>query len=159
MKKLLIIPALLLVSCASRNVNKSNATETTKTETQTEIVDSSKTVTNTDSNIKVIDSTDEIEIVPIDNSIPMVVNGKKYVNARLKHRKTSTNTTQSVKVAQIEQKAVKTDVKAKTDANKKSNEFHSHKEGFNWNKTFFWILVLLFAIYLIRKYLKENNLL
>lgn len=147
--KLLIIPALFLISCGTRNVNKSNTTESVETETHIAISDSSKTVTNTESNIKVIDSTDEVEILPIDNSIPMVVNGKKYVNARLKHRKTSTNTNQSVKVSQIEQKAVKTDVKNKTDANKKVDDFHSHREGFNFN--WLWLLLIPIGIYLFIK--------
>lgn len=140
-------------SCASRKVNKSNITETTKTEATTQTVDSSKTVTNADTNIKVVDctDTDEVVIQPLDNTKEMVVNGRKYNNAILRHFKVKNNitTNQTNKVAQIEQKAVKTQSKVKSEATKKQRDFHSDKEGFSWTRLYIFITIAFFTILFI----------
>jgi len=75
MKYLLIL--LLLVSCGSRKVIIEKTQENKKIETQ--IVDNTKTIDTS--------SIDELEIIPIDTLKPMVINGKTYFNAKIKHLK------------------------------------------------------------------------
>ena len=141
-----IIALVFLTSCSARRVNKSNTETTTKTEAQTTTVDSSKVVINVDTNTKVIDctDTDEVTIEPLDNTKQMVVNGKKYFNSVLKHKKTKTNTNinTSQKVAKIEQKAVKTDSKAVSNSSAKVFTKQTERSGFNW----WWLLLLLIPL-------------
>jgi hypothetical protein len=141
--KLILLSTILLFSCGTRKVNKSD----TKEETQIAILDTSKTETKTDTNIKVIDctDTDEITIVPVDNTKEIIVNGKKYFNVSLKHRKVKNNiTTNKVdKVAKIEQKSVKTNVKAKKVIEVKQVE----RKGVSF-LSFWWLwLLIIIGIY------------
>jgi len=128
---------------SSRKVQKyeTKIVETTKSETVT--FDSSKTVVKTDSNIKIIDSssTDEFVIIPIDRSQDMLVNGKKYRNAVLKHKKTKSNTVAEIKetIETATQKAVKTNEKKQSEKQTNIKTKDSvRKSGFPW-----WILILI----------------
>jgi hypothetical protein len=154
----LIICALLhLVSCAgTRKVNKSDTTEKVKTE----ITDNSKTETKTDTNIKIIDctDTDEITIVPVDNTKEIIVNGKTYKNVYLKHRKVKNNiTTNEVeKVAKIEQKAVS--VKEETKKSVAVKQTESTKGNFwNWVLLIICITAFIFFVIWSRKYVKKES--
>jgi uncharacterized protein YcfL len=140
---LLFLITFLIVGCGSRKVNKS----VTKEETQISVLDTSKTETKTDTNTKVIDCTltDEIEIIPIDNTKEIIVNNKSYKNVRIKYKKTKNNvTTNKVeKVAKKQQNAIKTKSKASIEVKQKETERNSN----------YWWLLLLIPIYLLyRKY-------
>jgi len=154
--KLILLSTILLFSCGTRKVNKSD----TKEETQIAILDTSKTETKTDTNIKVIDctDTDELVIVPVDNTKEIIVNGRTYFNVSLKHRKVKNNiTTNKVeKVAKIEQKAVKTNVKAKRVIEVKQTQ--STKGNF-WNWVLLIICITAFLLFVIwsRKYVKKES--
>jgi hypothetical protein len=145
--KLILLLSILIVGCGSRKVNKS----VTKEETQISVLDTSKTETKTDTNVKVIScfESDEITIVPIDSTKEIFVNGKTYRNVVLKHKKVKGNKVveQSKKEVKIEQKAVKTNIKKQTQIEVKQID----KEPFNF-LVWFW-LILLIPIYLLyRKY-------
>ena len=75
MKYLLIL--LLLVSCGSRKVIIEKTQESKKIETK--IVDNTRTIDTSD--------IDELEIIPIDTLKPVIINGKSYFNAKIKHLK------------------------------------------------------------------------
>jgi uncharacterized cupredoxin-like copper-binding protein len=141
--KLILLSALLLIGCGTRK------TQQTKTDVTTKEVatDNSVIETKTDTNLKVIDCTltDEIEIIPIDNTKEIVVNGKTYKNVRLKSKKTKNNvTTNKVeKVAKKQQNAIKIKSKAIIEVKQKETERNSN----------YWWLILLIPIYLLyRKY-------
>ena len=144
-----IILTVCLCSCSTRKVNKSE----TKIETVSETtkVDTSKTVTKVDSNTKIVDSStsNEIEYIPIDNTLPFTVNGKEYKNVKIKHSKKKNNITidKTKKVSQIENKYVSQGSKDKTS---KTVEVKvTEKQSFN----FWWLLLLLIPAYFwIRKY-------
>ena len=133
MKYILIL--LLLVSCGSRKVQIDKQNEKTKTETKTEI----KIVDRT----KLIDTTviDELEIIPIDTLKPIVIDGKSYFNAKIKHVKTK-------KHISID-KDIKSEVKQVKIENKKVSRKHKAIE-----KTFsyWWLLLLIPIYYVYRKY-------
>jgi ATP-dependent Zn protease len=139
--KLILLSALLLIGCGTRKTNQTKTDVTTK-----EVVtDNSVIETKTDSNLKVTDctSTDEIEIIPIDNTKEIVVNGKTYKNVRLKSKKTTKNviTAERKKVAETIKKDVKTKSKAKVEVKQKATE---SKKGDFWN--WIWLIVILIGV-------------
>jgi flagellar biosynthesis component FlhA len=138
--------AIVLTSCGSRKVQKSETKETEKTEVKTE----EKTETKITDNTKIVDTstTDEIEISPISDTIPMVVNGITYINAKIRRKKTKNNISivKDVKVQHNEEKSyLKTD---KRDLIIESKVIDK-KESFWW---LLWFLLLIPAYYLWRKY-------
>jgi hypothetical protein len=144
-----IIIVVCLTSCSTRKVNKTE----TKIETVSETtkLDTSKTVTKLESNTKIVDSStsNEIEFIPIDNTLPFTVNGKEYRNVKIKQSKNKNNISvnKTNKVSQIENKYVKQGTKDKTS---KTLEVKvTEKQTFN----FWWLLLLLIPAYFwIRKY-------
>ena len=134
-----LIFALSLSGCSSRKVAKSEVKEKTEV-TQ---VDSTKTETKTETNNFLIDttSTTEIEVTPIDNTKPIEINGKKYVNSRIKVKrvKNGVSITNEKKVSQIEQKAVKANSTAVKTVVAKETE---RKLDYSW----WWLLFLIIPI-------------
>jgi uncharacterized protein YcfL len=140
---LLFLITFLIVGCGTRKTQQTKTDVTTKEVT----TDNSVIETKTDTNTKVIDCTltDEIEIIPIDNTKEIVVNGKTYKNVRLKSKKTKNNvTTNKVeKVSKKQQNAIKIKSKASIEVKQKETERNSN----------YWWLILLIPIYLLyRKY-------
>jgi hypothetical protein len=140
MKKIsLIALSFLVMSCASRKVDRKeekqkidfteNVTEETKTDSQT--------------TTKVIDTStiDEIEIIPIDSTKPVVINGKTFLNAKIKHvkRKYNITTDKVEKVAENQRKQAKRELKIDNSNKEKQTE---RKSGFSW----WWLLFLLIPI-------------
>jgi PBP1b-binding outer membrane lipoprotein LpoB len=143
----LLILALTLVSCSTRKVSKTEVKETT----EVKAIDTTKTVTNTQKFERSVDTStvSEIEIVPIDITKPMVINGKSYLNAILKRKVTKLNKVVEIdtKVAQIQQKGVNNSIKTERTIKEKETE---RKSGFNW-----WWLLLLIPIYFVYRKLKN----
>jgi hypothetical protein len=143
MKNKLIILSLILsifaTSCSTRKVAKSEVKETT----EVKAIDTTKTVTNTQKFERSVDTStvSEIEIVPIDITKPMVINGKTYTNAILKRKVTKLNKVVEIdtKVAQIQQKGVNNSTVIDKTIKEKETE---RKSGFNW----WWLLFLLIPI-------------
>jgi ATP-dependent Zn protease len=141
MKKysLILLSTILLISCGTRK------SETNKTDVKNKdvVTDNSTIETKIDSNTKVIDctSTDEVEIIPIDNTKEIIVNGKKYKNVRIKSKKTKNNVVvdKVVKVAKKQQNNIKK--KSKANVQVKQKEVVSEKGNF-WN----WILLIILII-------------
>ena len=135
----ILMLAITLVSCSTRKVAKSETKETTEVKT----IDTTKTVTNTQKFERSVDTStvSEIEIVPIDITKPMIVNGKSYTNAILKRKVTKVNKVVEIdtKVAQIQQKGVNKAIKTERTIKEKQTE---RKSGFNW----WWLLFLLIPI-------------
>ena len=88
---LALLGAIFLTSCGSRKVNKS---ETKEQEQKSEKI-TLETETRVTDNTKIIDTStnDEIEIVPVDNTLPFTINGKEYKNAKIRHKKSKNNIT------------------------------------------------------------------
>jgi PBP1b-binding outer membrane lipoprotein LpoB len=136
---LIILSAFVIFGCASRKVSKTEVKETT----EVKAIDTSKKVTNTQKFERSVDTStvNEFEIVPIDITKPMVVNGKTYTNAILKRKVTKLNKVVEVdtKVAEIEQKGVSVDSKQVIETEVKQTE---RKSGVSW----WWLLFLLIPI-------------
>lgn len=143
---LALLGAIFLTSCGSRKVQKSETKETEQTEIKTE----EKTETKLTDNTKIIDTstTDEIEIVPVDNSLPFIVNGKEYKNAKIRHKKNKKNITinKDVKVQHNEEKNGLVMVKRDLIIERKVID---RKQSYWW---LLWFLLLIPAYYVWRKY-------
>jgi hypothetical protein len=150
MKKTLItLSALLLIGCGSRKVTTQK--ETVKEQTEQTATTETKTATN--ETVKVIDTStiDEIEFIPIDNTQPIIYNGKEVFNAKIRHvkRKNGITTVSDKKVGKTQRKEVKTKLKAVKTNNNKVTEA---KRGFPW-----WVLLVIGALYLAYRKVKSMN--
>ena len=138
MKKIILILAILLVSCGSRKVNKS------KVDIKQDVIENTK---DSVSQVSIINETlvdTSITITqcfePIDSTKEMVIDGHKYKNVRFKRLsnkngisilKKENRSTQSLK---INQKEIKTDIK--------QDEKQIYKEpATSW--WILWVLLLL----------------
>lgn len=144
-----IILLIFFTSCSGRKVNKSNTKETEQTEIKTE----AKTETKVTDNTKIIDTSisDEIEFIPIDNSKPIIVNGKSYFNARLKYsnKKNNISTAKSIIVD-------KNSVKSSNLSNKKSKVVE--QKQIDKKQSYYWLLCFLLLIPIYYVYKKTNIL-
>jgi PBP1b-binding outer membrane lipoprotein LpoB len=135
----ILILAITLVSCSTRKVSKTEVKETT----ELKAIDTSKTTTNTQKFERSVDTStvNEFEIVPIDITKPMVINGKTYTNAILKHKVTKLNKVVELneKTSQIQRKGVSNEVKRVIETEVKQTE---RKNFLNW----WWLLFLLIPI-------------
>ena len=145
----LVLLSFLLFSCASRKV------AVTKTQVETHIdstvVEKKDSVSVQQNAISIKEDIDEVEIVPLDTTKPLVIDGKQYHNATVRLKKTRRHTVDSSKVT-ISQSSenkisVKKDIKAKgfeKKVDKKANY-----------SVFFWIIFILLVLWLARKYLPK----
>jgi hypothetical protein len=142
MKQIFILLSLVLItSCATRKVNKS--TEEIK---QTRVEDVQNNVqTKENIAIKVIDSTDDICIEPIDSIKPMIIDGKSYLNAKISHKKRKVNTNIVSDKTTSDLSIKKTTEKIEAIKDVKETE---RKSGFNW----WWLLLLIIPAYIIYKF-------
>ena len=83
MKKILILLFFVLASCgAARKVKTEKIDLVVKIDSTS--VSQKETIKTQDNYISIIIDTDELEIVPIDTTKSMQVNGKTYKNVKLK---------------------------------------------------------------------------
>jgi hypothetical protein len=156
-KYMLILLLLIFSSCGSRKVNKSNVEETKKETTETHLIDTSKTVTNTNVQVKIIDTstTSEVEVSPIDITKPFVYNGQTLNNAilRIKKHKNNISVVSDEKSSQIKRNAIVVDSKDKVESHTSIKKKDIDKK--ESILSYWWILLLIVAGYITyRKYIK-----
>ena len=156
MNKVILLLAIVftLTSCSYRKVQRSEIKVDETEQMQTAKIDTSKTVTKTEINTKVLDSstTDEITIEPVDNAKEMVVDGKKYFNTVIKRKKSKANKVvdKTETIAKTEQKAViETDNIKKTKSIEIETKQTERKSSYWW---LLWLLLLIPIYYFYRKY-------
>ena len=139
----LLILLLLLTSCATRKVNKSTeeVKQTYVETTQNNVQTKENTV------VKVIDSTDEICIEPIDSIKPMVIDGKSYLNAKIKHKKRKVNT--NVVLYKTTSDTSVKNVVEKTEV-VKDVKVIERKASLITQLWWLWLLILLFILYKLK---------
>ncbi len=144
-----IVFMLIICSCGTRKVNKSNTETNTKTEIN--VIDSIKTETKTDSSTEIC--IDNFDIIPIDSLKPIIIidpSGKKtsYLNARInKRHETSRNKTIKNELVQSTRK---TNIKA-VKQTKQAVKQIERKESIITSLWWLWLLIIL--IFLIRKFI------
>lgn len=149
---LYIIFGALFFSCASRKVDIVKDNTKTKTDsTSVARIDSTSTINN---NIKIVENISELEIKPLNDSLPIVIDGTSYFNAVLKYKKhnkvlvdTSTKIVSKNALKQVSKSKQETkNIKEKT-VDKKVNNF-----------VYLWLLLIPIGMYLYRE-LKNKLLL
>jgi hypothetical protein len=148
----LIATILCAIGCGSRK------TQQTKTDLNTKevVTDNSTIETKTDTNTKVIDCTftDEVEIIPIDNTKEIIVNGKVFKNVRLKHKKTKNNIVVDKVVKEV--KKQQNDIKIKKKVSLEVKQKETEKEQFNFLSLWWVYLLIIVIIYIIYKKYKDK---
>ena len=141
MRYLLIL--LLLTSCATRKVNKSTeeVKQTYVETTQNNVQTKENTV------VKVVDSTDEICIEPIDTIKPMVIDGKSYLNVKIKHKKRKVNT--NIVLDKTTSDTSVKNVVEKTEV-VKDVKVIERKASLITQLWWLWLLILLFILYKLK---------
>lgn len=141
----LVIP--LLFSCAARKV--------AVTKTQTQAYTDSVSIERKDSvvvqqnAIIITDSSEEIEVTPIDTAKPIVIGETKYFNAVIKIKKVRKSLVDTTKV--VTTQSIQKQVSLKKDVNEKVFEKKSDKKA---NYLFYLFLLLIpFALWVIWRYL------
>jgi hypothetical protein len=139
---LVLCIAISFNGCGTRKVTTSVATMEQK-----ELVTNQSALTfELDNRRYVYTATDDVELVPVDNSKPMIVNGKSYWNAKFKRSKSQT--TDSSKVA------IKSQDKSKSVSQKQISAKTKDKKT---DRETYWGLIvgaIVFGILFI--YLKRN---
>lgn len=148
----LIILLLLFTSCASRKV--AIVKEETKTTIDSTSVAQIDSISTTNNNIKIVETSEEFEIKPLDTTKAFIYNGKSYFNAILKHKKTnkvlvdtSKKITSKNVLKQVSKKTNKNTFKKEKTIDKKANYF-----------VYLWLLIIPVGMYVWRK-LKSKLLL
>lgn len=139
----LLILLLLLTSCGTRKVNKS--TEETKQDKVETVQNNIQVKENVA--VKVIDSTDEISIEPIDSIKPMVIDGKSYLNVKIKHKKRKVNT--SIVLDKTTSDTSKKKTVEKTEV-VKDDKVVERKTSLVTQLWWLWLLILLFILYKLK---------
>ena len=149
MKKILILCFLILSSCAARKVTTDKTDTVVKTDSTS--IAKKETVSTKDNYINVTTSTDELEIIPIDTSKCIEVDGKKYRNVKLKYKKTKKVLVDTTKIKVSEKASIKVNVKKDTSVKTFKKEIDKKT---NYSIYFWWLLVLLLigiAFYMYKK--------
>jgi len=138
---------VLLCSCSgTRKVQKSVVKESLSTEIKA--TEKKDIETKTETQTVINDESNEMEVIPLDTTKPLLINGKSYFNAKVKltHRKAKTEITAKETVKDLSKHETKAIIAVKKqtrvkDIEKKSNPF----------LPLLWLLIPA-AIYLVWKY-------
>lgn len=150
MKKILILIILLLSSCAARKVNVDKVDSVAKVDS-TSIV-KQEVVATQDNHVSIVTNTDEVEVCPVSDSLPMVVNGITYKNAKLRYKKTKNTLVDTTKIKVSKKASI--EVKVKKGTSIKTFKKDIDKKA-NYTIYFWWLLILLLvalAIYIYNKF-------
>ena len=138
-----LIILLLLTSCATRKINKS--TEEIKQDKVETVQNNIQVKEN--ASVKVIDSTDEICIEPIDSIKPMVIDGKSYLNVKIKHKKRKVDTNIILDKTTSDTSVKKTVEKTEVV---KDDKVIERKASLITQLWWLWLLILLIILYKLK---------
>lgn len=151
---ILILFSTLLISCGSRKVNVDKVDVVLKTDSISIV--KQEVVATKDNHVSIVTDTDELEIVPIDTTKHIEVDGKKYHNVKIRYKKTKkvlVDTTK-IKVSKNDSKVVK------TIKNKKENTFKKDVDKKESHSVYWWLLlVIILAILFFYAKNKLNKML
>lgn len=152
MSKYFVVVFFIFSSCVTKKVNVS------KTQIETEI-DSSFTQKKDSSVVRnnaisIIEKLDEIELVPIDTTKPIIINDTKYFNATIKLRKSMRAYIDSSKIISLNrsQATGKIIKHQKQKANVKNVDKKANSQLY-----LFWLLLIPIVIWMIRKFYYVGN--
>ena len=145
-RHLILIFSLLFISCASRKVDVTKQQIETKTDSTSVVrIDSTSQINK---NVYITENTSELEIKPLNDSLPIVIDGTSYFNAVLRYKKsnkvlvdTSSEKVSKNVLKQVSKSKEETLVKKEKTIDKKANYF-----------IYLWLLLIPIGIYFWRKF-------
>jgi hypothetical protein len=151
MARLLIvfISVLLLQSCASRKVDISKLEENTKIDSS--VVTKTDSIVVTQNNITVTETTEELEVKPIVDSLPIVVNGISYKNAVLRYKKQK-KISEDISKKTESKNVLKKELKTKTEVRKTKEKVVDKKANYF---IYLWLLIIPIGIIVYREIKKK----
>jgi hypothetical protein len=145
----LICLSLLVFSCSTKKVAITKSVLETKTDSV--VVEKKDSVAFQQNSISIKEVIDEIEIVPIDTSKPLIIEGKEYFNAAVKIKKAKREVVDSTKIA-----VAVTDYKQTELSKEETKETYNKsvdKKPSAMNMA--WLLLIPIAILSIRFFFKK----
>lgn len=146
-----IVLLLITASCASRKVAISK--EETKTSIDSTSVVRIDSTSDINKNVYITENTEELEIKPLVDSLPIIVNGKSYLNVVLRYKKlnkvlvdTTKEKVSKIALKQVSKTKQETVVKKEKTIDKKANYF-----------IYLWLLLIPVGMYIYRQF--KNKLL
>lgn len=139
----LLLVISTLFSCAARKVAVNKTQK--KTFTDSIVVEKKDSVSIIQNSIIVTNSTDEIEVTPIDTTQPLIIGETKYYNSRVKIKKIKLKSIDSSIVFIAKSNHKKTDVKQYIE-----NKIHEKEIKKKANFLFYlWFLLIPLAAYIV----------
>ena len=144
---ILILASWFLISCAARKVDVSKSNIVNKIDSTSVIKE--ETTINKSNYVNITTDTDELEIVPIDSTKPIIINDKAYFNAVLRYKKTKVVLVDTSKT-KVSKNALKSVTVKKTEKSKTFIKKIDKKSNYFW-----WIIIIIataLGIYTYKKY-------
>jgi len=144
---ILILASWFLISCAARKVDVSKSNIVNKIDS-TSVIKEEATI-NKSNYVNITTDTDELEIVPIDSTKPIIINDKAYFNAVLRYKKTKVVLVDTSKT-KVSKNALKSVTVKKTEKEKTFIKSIDKKSNYIW-----WIIIIIataLGIYAYKKY-------
>jgi hypothetical protein len=138
--------SIFLVSCASRKVAISK-TEI-KTHIDSVVTEKKDSISIKNNAIYITEQTNEIEILPIDSTKSIFIDGKEFKNAIIRFKKTNKNVIDTSKSVVLQ--SIQKVVQVKKDISTKTFEKQVDKKANYW--VYFYIMIIAGLVYLIKKY-------
>lgn len=140
LKYKIIFLFILLSSCGARKVAVDKVDITTKIDSSS-VVEKQEVVV-TQNNINITTDTDEVEICPLSDTIPMIVNGITYKGARIKYKKTKTILVDTTKKSEAKKEVQK----VKVVKDKKEKVFVKKIDKKESYSIYLWWLLIIFLV-------------
>ena len=155
-----LLPILLvLTSCGSRKVHKTDVEQKVKHTEQVTVVDTSKSIKLIDTNTKVLDTSEESEIcvTPLDTTKPFIYENKTFKNVvlRIKKHKNNITTQTSEKVSEKRSNAITKVATSKTQTQIEVAQKDIEKR--NGLLSYWWILLLIAIVYIVKRVYDKNK--
>lgn len=145
----LICLSLLVFSCSTKKVAISKSVVETKVDSV--VVETKDSVAVQQNAINIKEDIYEIEVVPIDNTKPIVIGGKEYFNAAVKIKNTKREVVDSTKIAVAVSDYKQTEVSK--EESKETYEKSVDKKPSALNMA--WLLLIPIVILSIRFFFKK----
>jgi len=152
MKKVIILSLIFSIfgtSCGAKKVNVDKVD--IKVKSDSTVSASNQTISTQDNHIKITEDTHEVEVCPVSDTIPMVVNGITYKNAKLRYKKTKKELVNTSKIKVSEKASIKVSVKKDTSA--KSFKKNVDRKANDW----WWLLIILLVLLGFYTYKRINR--
>lgn len=143
----LIFLSTLLFSCVTRKVAITKSQVETRVDSV--VVEKKDSVSVQQNAISVKEDVEEVEIVPLDTTKPMVIGGKEYINATVKIKKKKKEVVDTTKITVVKSEQKQTEVKK--DEKKESFVKSVDKRPSYFN--LWWLLLIPLVVWLVRRYL------